>query len=107
MLVCTENAEDMVDFQDVIEHIRRYHVSFIGRPGRPAQTDAHGHIWYCFGCNPSRSLNDHRSYDSDESIWDHLKRNHGTIIGCINPSSAARGTEARTLSHFRIEPVDF
>lgn len=109
MLVCTEHVEDLVDLQDAIEHLRRYHLSFIGRPGRLGQIDAHGHIWYCFNCSSSRSLNDknHRSYDSDESIWDHLKQNHSTIIDCILPSSGVRAAEAGTLSHFQVEPVDF
>jgi hypothetical protein len=96
MLVCTEHAEDLVDLK---MRLSIFVVTMFAL--------ANGHIWYYFDCSSSRRLNDHRSYGSDESMWDHLKQNLGPITDCILPSLEVPGTEAGTLSHFQIEQVDF
>jgi hypothetical protein len=74
--------KDFAGLQEVIEHLRGCHVSFIGRPGSPGQVDGHGHMWYCFDCD-SCTFSNHRSYDSDKAMWDHLNQNHDAITDCI------------------------
>ena len=82
-LKCTQHGEDF-DVRGAIEHIRRLHASFIERPKRPGEFDAHGHMWYCFECDTINK--DHRSFNSDNAMWTHLRRNHDTIIDCMIPS---------------------
>jgi hypothetical protein len=61
-----------------IEHLRAKHVSFIRRPGRLGEMDMHEHYWYCFDCGSS--VKGHRSFNSDKSMWSHLKNRHGAIV---------------------------
>ena len=82
-LTCTEHDQDF-NIREAIEHIRRSHASFIGRPGRAGEIDGHNHMWYCYDCGSN--IKNHRSYDSDNAMWTHLKRNHETIVDCIVPS---------------------
>lgn len=85
-LTCTEHDEDF-DIREAIDHVRRFHASFIKRPGRAGEIDAHNHMWYCFYC--STSIKDHRSYDSDNAIWTHLRHNHDSIVNYIISSEDA------------------
>lgn len=82
---CIDHGKDLKGIQQTIEHVRRYHASFIRRPGRLGDFDTHGHMWYCFDCE-SRTLNDHRSYDSDRAMWNHLQQSHTTVVDCIMDS---------------------
>jgi hypothetical protein len=66
VLTCNEHGKEIAD------------VSFIRRPGRLGQTDTHAHYWHCFECGSG--LKDHRSFDSNEVIWSHLKSIHSYII---------------------------
>ena len=79
-LTCTEH-EYYFDTREAIEHLRRFHVDFIKRPGRPGEIDAHNHMWYCFEC--SSGFKDHRSYDSDKAMWAHLRHHHNDSVDCI------------------------
>jgi hypothetical protein len=74
VLTCYEHDKEITDMMQAIEHLRAKHVDFIKRPGRLGQMDAHGHCWYCFDCGTE--LKDHRSFDSDEAMWGHLKSKH-------------------------------
>ena len=83
-LTCTQHPQYLSDLQEAIEHIRVYHLSSITRPGRPGTVDTHGHMWYCWACE-SRSLKDHRSFDANEAMWEHLRSRHCDIAACIVP----------------------
>ncbi|CVL09239.1 uncharacterized protein FMAN_14324 [Fusarium mangiferae] len=78
VLTCYEHGKEIADVGQAIEHLRAKHVGFIRRPGRLGQMDAHGHYWYCFDCRTE--LKDHRSFDSDEAIWSHLKSRHSCAM---------------------------
>jgi hypothetical protein len=78
---CTEHNRDFDSLANMVEHIRRYHASFIIRHGRLGSLDTHNHMWYCFGCD--RPLSDHRSYDSHKALWDHLKMSHENVVEAI------------------------
>ena len=62
---------------DLAKHLRKHHgvdihtTSYI--------SDSHGHSWYCFSCN-SKSRKNHRSFDSDQALFDHLRTVHGLHI---------------------------
>lgn len=76
---CTNHDHDFCGLSDIIEHIRKVHTSFIRRPGRPGHVDSHGHMWYCFECD-RLPYQDHRSYDSDRAMLDHLKDRHSELL---------------------------
>lgn len=82
LLTCLEHGNEFIGIREAIEHIRAKHVGFIRRPGRPGECDTHGHTWYCFDCE-SRAFSDHRSYDSDRAMWNHLKDRHIGIFDYI------------------------
>jgi hypothetical protein len=82
---CTEHGEDFWVMDEAIEHLRRYHASFIRRPERLRAADSHGHIWYCIDCE-YRNLNNHRSFDSHKAMWNHLQCRHGLILDCLDVS---------------------
>ena len=75
---CIEHHQDFDSLANMVEHVRRYHASFIIRHGRLGSLDNHGHMWYCFGCY--RPLSDHRSYNSHGAMWDHLIASHETVV---------------------------
>lgn len=79
-LTCTQHGGEF-DAREAIEHVRRFHASFIRRAGRLGEIDAHGHMWYCFNCDSD--FRDHRSYDLDDAMWAHLRTNHDNIVDCI------------------------
>lgn len=82
-LKCSQHEEEF-DVRGATEHVRRFHASFVTRPGRPGEIDTHNHMWYCFGC--SSNVKDHRSYDSDNAMSTHLRHNnHGTVVDRIMP----------------------
>lgn len=67
--------ETEITLDGLIEHLRRvHHLGFIGRPGALGATDSHGHMWYCFECESD--IKDHRSFDSDKAMWNHLQQRH-------------------------------
>lgn len=66
---------DLYGLGEVIEHLRSKHLSFIRRPNALGFSDSHGHVWYCFHCE-SKTGNDHRSFQSDKAMWDHLNDRH-------------------------------
>lgn len=45
--------------------------------------NGHGHMWYCFGCE-GRKGQDHRSFDSDEAMLNHLRTKHPDVVQDIN-----------------------
>ena len=71
---CTWCATTFFDLGDAIEHLRKKHMHFIGRPGAVGSSDGHGHIWYCKGCDTD--FKDHRSFNSDEAMLAHLRDRH-------------------------------
>ena len=79
-LTCTQHGDDF-DVREAIEHIRRFHASFIKRHRLPGEIDGHGHMWYCFDCDCD--VKNHRSYDTDNAMWAHLKSKHETIVDCM------------------------
>lgn len=66
--LCVKHGGYYLGVQSAIEHLRRFHVSFIGRPG---ETNSQNHMWYCFDCDSD--YKDHRSYNSDNAMWSHLE----------------------------------
>ena len=42
--------------------------------------DSHGHEYYCMSCG-SR-FNDHRSFNSDQAMMNHVKDQHGVRLTC-------------------------
>jgi hypothetical protein len=75
---CTKHNQDFDSLANMVEHVRRYHASFIIRHGRLGSLDTHGHMWYCFACD--RPFSHHRSYDTHKALWDHLKASHETEV---------------------------
>ena len=82
---CMDHGEAFMGEAGVIEHLRGSHTDFIKRPGRLGTTDSHGHIWYCFECEGP--LNDHRSYDSDIAMLNHLNQCHEDVMESITRNS--------------------
>lgn len=79
VLICDKHNKEIADVGEAIKHLRAKHVGFIGRPGRLEEMDTHGHCWYCFDCGSL--LKDHRSFNSDDAMWSHLKDRHSNIMG--------------------------
>jgi hypothetical protein len=66
----------LFDLGDVIDHLRfRHSMPFICRPHGSGTPDGHGNLWYCFQCN-TKPGRDHRSFQSDEAMWNHLHACH-------------------------------
>lgn len=79
---CTEDGNAFWADADLIEHLRKqHHAKFIRRPGRPGIMDGHGHIWYCF--KYERSTSDHRSFNSDGAMLNHLKHCHRDLTASV------------------------
>ena len=73
---CSLCSEKFCDLEYAIEHVRKHHDRNIKRPaGAVGDSDSHGRVWYCFGCETDRK--DHRSYNSSEAMYQHLKDCHG------------------------------
>lgn len=75
---CSEHPKKLGSLDKAIDHARSCHSNFIKRPGRLGNMDSHGHLWYCFACEGA--LNDHRSYDSNRAMWNHLKTSHKNVV---------------------------
>jgi hypothetical protein len=76
---CSDRANEFDDLGDAIEHIRKHHdIHSIGRPGAVGCSDSHGHQWYCFDCETA--VKDHRSFNSDEAMLQHLTACHHEYI---------------------------
>jgi hypothetical protein len=86
---CSSCAEIFDDLEDAIEHVRQHHTSDIRRPGAVGCADSHGHLWYCFGCETT--LKDHRSFNSHEAMWSHLKNCHHFDIVRLEDASMDSG----------------
>ena len=81
LYTCTEHDQDFRTLADVLEHLRKRHASLIRRPASLGIPDSHGHLWYCFYCESD--FNDHRSYNSDKAMFDHLRRRHSDVTDSI------------------------
>ncbi|KAE8335237.1 hypothetical protein BDV24DRAFT_144288 [Aspergillus arachidicola] len=80
---CTEDGNDFWGEADLIEHLRkRHYADFIRRPGSLGAMDSHGHVWYCFAC--VRPVSDHRSFDSDRAMLNHLRDCHGNLTAFVH-----------------------
>lgn len=78
VLSCGSCGDVFGDLGDAIEHYRKTHDTShnVKRPSAVGDADSHGHVWYCF-CTPcSKNGKDHRSFDSDEAMLDHLLSLH-------------------------------
>ncbi|KAE8346203.1 hypothetical protein BDV24DRAFT_124458 [Aspergillus arachidicola] len=82
---CTQHDQDLWTQADVNEHLRKHHAGFIWRPASLGIPDSHGHLWYCFGCESQ--FNDHRSYNSDNAMFDHLRQRHADVTDSIRRRS--------------------
>ncbi|CZT46371.1 uncharacterized protein RSE6_06789 [Rhynchosporium secalis] len=71
----TCRSEEFETLGKFIEHLRSRHVPGIIRPNTLGIMDRHGHVWYCFQCE-GRGGKDHRSFQSDNAMWDHLNSKH-------------------------------
>jgi len=68
----------------VIEHLRKKHVSYIRLPpGGLGAPDRHRHVWYCFRCEDHKTGKDHKSFNSDEAMWAHLKSHYDSELDYI------------------------
>lgn len=56
------------------KHIRKRHGVDVRRT--PGFIDRHNHMWYCFDCQ-GKGGKDHRSFDCDTGVIDHLRDAHG------------------------------
>ena len=70
---------------DIAKHLRKKHGVDIHTT--TYDVDAHGHSWYCFSCN-SKSGKNHRSFDSDQALFDHLRDVHGILMRIAGSASA-------------------
>ena len=71
--------------EEVIEHVRGFHTLHrIQRPGALGQPDSHGHVWYCSRCGNAMGK-DHRSFNSDSAMWQHLQTHDDLDVGKIKP----------------------
>eukprot|EP01084_Bolivina_argentea_P067176 122397_1 len=61
-----------------IEKLRIDYPHSIKRPSAVGMADSHGHIWYCFACETI--VNYHRSFDTHQAMYNHLKSNHSEWI---------------------------
>jgi hypothetical protein len=76
---CKYCANNFDDLGDAIEHIRKAHgINKIGRPGAVGCPDSHDHVWYCSDCETA--ARDHKSFDSDEAMLQHLTARHKEYI---------------------------
>ena len=80
---CMECGKQMYCTEDVIEHLRKkkcfkYAPVDIRRPNALGEEDSHGNVWYCFSCTTSRK--DHRSFQSEEAMLQHLMACHSPNI---------------------------
>jgi hypothetical protein len=70
---------------EVIDHLRAKHkLSFIQRPQGLGVSDSHGNMWYCFHCW-DKTGKDHKSFRSDQAMWDHLNAKHDYQLDGIKP----------------------
>lgn len=76
-----ENTLDLYTQGEALEHLRDKHIPFLSRPQGLGVADGHGHIWYCLKCETL--LKDHKSFDSHNAVWDHLRSSHNHEIECI------------------------
>lgn len=73
--LCWED-QGLLSLSETIEHLRTKHrLSFIRRPNSLGTSDSHGHVWYCFNCETDIGK-DHRSFQSNKAMWDHLNDCH-------------------------------
>ena len=86
-----QEVQAKVEIHDIGKHLRKYHRLDI----RLAESDSHGHSWYCFSCN-SKSGKNHRSFDSDQALFDHLRTVHGLHMRSAGGPQALRH-ETRAL----------
>ena len=86
---CWNCANIFDDLADAIEHIRKYHGINIGRPGAVGCSDSHGHQWFCFDCETA--FKDHRSFNSDRAMLQHLTDCHDDYI--IHANKAGMDTD--------------
>jgi hypothetical protein len=88
LYMCARMSCDEQEFEslnEVIEHVRSAHkLRFIHRPGGLGERDGHGHLWQCFACD-TKSFKGHRSYDSDQAMWNHLNSCHDSDLDDIKP----------------------
>jgi len=76
--------QDLDSHDVLIEHLRKKHkLSFIKRPYGLGSPDRHGHVWYCFRCE-TKTGKDHRRFQSDKAMWEHLNRCHDNELDKIN-----------------------
>ena len=78
----SQEVKAKVEILDIGKHLRKYHRVDIRLAGCLEETDSHGHSWYCFSCN-SKSGKNHRSFDSDQALFDHLRTVHGLHIAPV------------------------
>ena len=88
-MMCCLEPEDQAKFKidEIATHLHKHHHVDIRLAGCVEETDSHGHYWYCFTCN-SKSGNDHRSFDSDQALFDHLRDVHGILMRIAGSASA-------------------
>ena len=79
----SQEVQAKVEILDIGKHLRKYHRLDI----RHAESDSHGHSWYCFSCN-SNSGKNHRSFDADQALFDHLRDVHGILMRIAGSASA-------------------
>ena len=76
-----EEIEEPLKFYEMFslcKHIRRHHgldVRFSGEEN----LDAHGHCAYCFKCEGQKTNKNHRSFNSEGALLDHIDAMHGWL----------------------------
>ena len=88
MFACKDRSKNCQSFLssdlgEIIEHLRRDHKPHdIKRPHALGVSDSHEHLWYCFACR-GKLGEDHRSYDSDQAMWQHIKQCHEWLTDIV------------------------
>jgi hypothetical protein len=104
-MFCEE--QEFENLGEVIEHLRGTHkLEFIKRLGRLGDRDGHGHVWHCFNCDTHWNKN-HRSYNSDRAMWDHLNDCHDPLLDDIKSFKYSRriqlSTDPKHLYEFNLD----
>ena len=74
--------EEQLKFDEMFslcKHIRKEHGLDVRWNGE-YNLDAHGHCGYCFTCEGRNNNKDHRSFDSEGALLDHIRSSHNCKI---------------------------
>ena len=71
IFVCDDHKGEMCGLGEVLEHLRKKHVSFLKRRHSLKSPNDSAISWYCLNCS-SKSGYDTRRFKSNQDTWNHL-----------------------------------